>query len=206
MSKLLDGERLLWEGRPGRWAAARDILHIRWVLLYVAIMLVWSVGADRMHGASMLRSLADSAPVAVAGVLVLGGCLALGMAIARTTRYVVTSDRIIFHYGVALTATLSIPLRRVASVAVAVQDGGAGAIALKLKPGPGIRYVKLWPHARPWRFSAAQPMLRAVSDPVAVASIVSKAAAMVTQGVLHAAPETRPVMGVGQPELSAAGD
>ena len=111
-------------------------------------------------------------------------------AIARTTRYTLTTERCIMRYGVALTANLSLPLRRMASVSVAAREGGAGDILLKLKPGASrVRYLKLWPHVRPWRFKVAEPMLRGVPDAITVAALLSHAVAQVSPGVLHSLPE-----------------
>ena len=191
---MMPGERVLWEGRPGWRALARDVLHIHWVALYLAAMLIWGAASDRANGAGPVDTFLAELPLFLLGLAVLGACAGFAMACARTTRYTVTTERCILRYGVALTGTLSLPLRRVASIAVAAAEDGTADILLALKPGPGVRFLKAWPHVRPWRFSRPQPMLRCVSDGVAVAALLSQAAAGVSPGVLHAAPATKPVV------------
>lgn len=213
-SDMMPGERVLWEGRPSWRALARGTLHVPWVALYLALMLIWGAASDRMRGAGSVETLLAELPLFLLGLVVLGALAGFALACARTTRYTLTTERCVLHYGVALTGTLSLPLRRIAAVSVAVSSSGAADgtadILLALKPGPGIRFLKTWPHVRPWRFSPAQPMLRGVPDGMAVAALLSQAAAQVTPGVLHGLPDAAPALGpVGAPPGAiwpAAGD
>ena len=189
MKRLMEGERILWEGRPAWRAVALDVVRVGWIAAYLAVWLIWNAAQDRLAGLGPLETLRAGLPLLCAGLVVLVACAGFAYAIARTTRYTLTNERCILRYGVALTATLSLPLRRIAAVSVAVRAGGAGDIPLRLKPGARVRYLKLWPHARPWRYAAAEPMLRGVPDAVAIAALLSQAAAQVTPGVLHPAPE-----------------
>lgn len=79
------------------------------------------------------------------------------------------------QYGVALTATLSIPMRVIGCVAVS--DGPAGDVPVRLKPGNVISYLKLWPHARPWRMRRPEPMLQALPEAAHVAALLSRTVA-----------------------------
>ena len=208
MNKLMSGETLIWEGRPNWRAVARDVLHIRMLAGYFALMLLWEFAADRADGWSPLDTLWRGTGLCVTALVMLSLCAGFARAIARTTRYTLTSQRCVLAYGVALTATLSVPLRRVASVAVDARSDGKGDILLAPKPGPRLRYMKLWPHARPWRWSQAEPMLRGVPDVLAVAALISQAAKEAAPGIIHAAPSI-PARGapiVPEAAWSGAGD
>lgn len=194
MSKrLMPDERVLWESRPSWRAVARDVMYLGWLAMYVALLLVWHAADNRAAGLSLLATLQTGIPLAVLCLLVLGSCAGFAWAIARTTTYTVTSERCILHYGVALTGSLSIPLRKLASVSIAVHGDGTGDILLELKPGTKLGFIKLWPHVRPWRFGRPQPMLRGVVAVADVAARLSEAAATVSKGVLHPMPDLQPV-------------
>ena len=194
MSKLLPGEHILWEGRPDWRSLARNVTRAGWAAGYFAALLVWNGLQDRMNGAGPMEAVASAMPLLVSGLVVVAACLGLAYVMARTTRYTLTTERCILRYGVALSGTLSIPLRRLASVSVAANTkaGAAGDIPMKLKPGSGLRYMKLWPHARPGRYSRPEPMLRGVPNAVGLAAMLSHAAMNVNPGKLHAMPRAEP--------------
>ncbi len=185
---LMPGERVLWQGRPSWRAMARDVLHIRWVALYLAAFLIWGAYSDRTDGLGPLQALVASVPLLALGLVMLGACAGFAWACARTTRYTITNERCMLSFGIALTATLSMPLRRIAAVSVALRGDGAGDIPLALKPGRPVAFLKLWPHVRPWQFRSPQPMLRGIEDAKHVAALLSQAVAAVSPGRLTAAP------------------
>ncbi len=191
MSAALDrfspGEYLLWQGRP-RWTAlARDVVHVRPVALYLAAVWIWLAASNRLSGLSPTETLAAGTPLALVSLLVVGGCLAFAWGLARTTRYTLTNQRCILHYGLALTATLSLPLRQVASVAIAERPDGTGDLPMQLRPGRRVGYVKLWPHVRPWHLSHPAPMLRAIPEAARVGLLLSQAVAAVNAGRRYSA-------------------
>ena len=192
VEQLIPGERVLWQGRPNWRALARDVLHIRVVCLYIAVALVWRAASDRFDGAGSIETLRGCVPTLVLGGLVLGGVAVLAWACARTTTYTITTERCVLRYGIALEATLSIPWRRVAAVSVTSAADGTGDIPLALKPGSTLRTIKLWPHVRFWRVGRAQPMLRGVPDAVALAQLMSHAAAAVSAGRIEPNPGVAP--------------
>ena len=208
MSKLMSGERVLWEGRPNWRAVARDVLHVRFVAGYFALMLIWEFASDRSDGWGPLDTLWRGTGLFVTSLVALSVGVLYAWAIARTTRYTLTTERCILRYGVALTATLSVPLRRVALVGVHARADGRGDILLTPKPGRRLRYLNLWPHARPWRWSRAEPMLRGVPDVLSVAAAISQAARDAAPGVIHASPPARaqPVAPLPEATWSGAGD
>ena len=208
---LIPGERVLWRGRPAWGAVMRDVLHVRVVMAYFAAILLWGFAADRADGWGSLDTLWRGTPVVAMALAIFGACSLFAWAISRTTTYELTNERCVLHYGVALTASLSIPLRRIATVGVHARGDGTGDILLTPKPGGRLRYVKLWPHARPWRWSRAEPMLRGVPDATGIAMAISQAASGVAPGIMHAAPGPVPPAGaVPKPtwvvDGAAAGD
>lgn len=92
----------------------------------------------------------------------------------------------------ALPATLSIPLHRVAELSVRVHRAGTGDITLRPKPGSGLVYLKLWPHVRPWRLGAPEPMLRAIPQAGVVAPLFCRTLAAAAEA-RKAAQEPEPV-------------
>ena len=185
---LMPGERVLWQGRPSWRALARDVLHIRWVALYLALFLIYGAYIDRSQGLGPVATLAAGLPLFVLSLAILGACALFAWACARTTRYTITSERCLLSFGLALTATLSLPLRRIAAVSVATQGDGSGDIPLALKPGRKIAFLKLWPHARPWKFQQPQPMLRGVQDAARIAAMLGQAVDAVSPGKFAAIP------------------
>ena len=184
------------------------MLHIRLVALYLALFLIWGAYLDRSHGLGPVPTLLAGLPLFMLGLAMLGACAAFAWACARTTRYTLTNERCVLSFGMALTATVSVPLRRVGTVSVALRGDGSGDIPLALKPGRKLAFLRLWPHARPWHFQQPQPMLRGVRDAAHVATLVSQAAAAVSPGRLGAIsrePDGLPVPGLRQAISSAAG-
>ena len=208
MIKLMPGERIIWQGRPDWRAVARDVLHIRILAAYFALTLIWEFAADRADGWSPLQTLWRGTGLFMTSLVIVSLCAGYAWAIARTTRYTLTTERCILNYGVALTATLSVPLSRIASVAVDPRGDRKGDILLAPKSGPRLGYMKLWPHARPWRWSRAEPMLRGIPDAMTVATVISQAAKDAAPGVMHATPADRAQPGPILPEAtwSGAGD
>ncbi len=210
---LLPGECVLWRGRPSWRALARDLLHIRWIALYFAAFLIWNAHTDRSDGLGPMQTLGAGVPLFTLAAVVLGACATFAWLCARTTEYTITTERCIISFGIALTARLSMPLRRIASVSVAVRRDGTGNIPLAPKPGWRIAYLKLWPHARPWNVRRPHPMLLGVPDAAHVAAVLSTAIATVSAGKLSPLPPAqrrapvlplRPIRGPWKPTVSRA--
>jgi hypothetical protein len=79
--------------------------------------------------------------------------------------------------GIALPVTFNIPFTILESAGLRLYGSGAGDIPLVLGGTGRIGFLHLWPHARPWRLSRPEPMLRCVPDAQNVASILARAAA-----------------------------
>ncbi len=188
MRAMLPDECVLWQGRPAWRAVARDVLRIKWLASYFALMLIWQAASNRSEGLGPVDTLRAGVPLCLASLLLLGAAAGFAWAIARTTEYTITNQRCLLSFGVALNAKLSVPLRRLAAISVAAGPDGCGNIALRPKPGSRVSAIKLWPHVRYRRLGRSEVMLRAVPDALAMAALVSQAAAAVSPGALHALP------------------
>jgi hypothetical protein len=185
------GETVLWFGRP-RWKSlARRAFHVDLVAAYFMVMAVWAFLTAPVEAG-------PAAAFAAAGRLVALGALAslllgvLAYLSARTTLYVITSRRVVMKVGMALPIFFNLPFASIASAGLRTHGDGAGDIALALTPGKRIAYLHLWPHARPFRFSAPEPSLRCVPDAANVAAILARAVASASPGAAASARDDKP--------------
>ncbi|MCB1998648.1 MAG: PH domain-containing protein, partial [Rhodoferax sp.] len=92
------------------------------------------------------------------------------------TLYTLTDRRVVMRIGIVLTITFNLPLRRIVAADLRPGPCGTADIALRLEPGgPGIAWLTLWPHARPWRIGRAEPMLRCLPQGEQVAARLTRA-------------------------------
>jgi hypothetical protein len=160
--RLEQGEVLLWQGAPAWRPLAQRVFHARIVAGYFLALILFDMAYVRLHHMGRLAALRAAAPGLVTGAAVLLILAALAWAVCRTTRYSLTTRRIVMQFGVALPATLEVPLHRIGEAAIRVGRDHTGDISLRLLSGDHIAYVKLWPHAKPWRLGHPEPMLRDV--------------------------------------------
>jgi hypothetical protein len=76
---------------------------------------------------------------------------------------------------VVLSVNFNLPMRSIASADLRPLHDGYGDIALKLAGDVRIGYVHLWPHARPWRIGAPEPMLRCLPQAQEAARVLTQA-------------------------------
>ena len=167
------GEDVLWQGRPGTFALARDAFKVTWVAGYFAALTVWRVAAVADSAGT---ALAVCLPYVVIGLLVCGILTAMAAIQARSTVYTVTTARVALRIGAALTVTLNVPFRQIGNATLALKRDGTGTIALETLGETRISYLVCWPHVRPWHFARTQPALRAIPDAGRVARLLSDAA------------------------------
>jgi hypothetical protein len=174
---LPDGEAILWQGAPQWGVLARRLFHVRKIALVYAVLLAWFVYGDIAEGRAaddIIRSSLWATGAAAVGIAILSG---LAWLIARSTIYTITSRRVVMRFGVAFPITFNIPFRRIRSAGLRQFSDGTGNIPLRLSDDDRLAYLVLWPHARPWRFSNAEPMLRGLPDAGHVAGILAGALA-----------------------------
>jgi len=171
------GERMLWQGAPDARRLALRVFHLRALALYFAALMAWRGSAAWLDGAGWIgtgKAVLLAAALAAVAIGLLGG---IAWLVARTTVYTLTDRRVVMRIGVVLSVTFNLPLRQLDAVRLRCQADGSGDVALGLASGQRIAYLHLWPHARPWRFTHPEPMLRALPDASAVATQLSDALA-----------------------------
>ncbi|MEI6162047.1 MAG: photosynthetic complex putative assembly protein PuhB [Roseococcus sp.] len=175
--KLPEGEGILWQGSPRWWSLTSRALHLRGLAIYFGLMVAWSVGNAATSGISF----AEATLAAATSFGLAAGCLVvlvvIGRALANAALYTITNRRIVLRVGVALPMTINIPFTAIESAAVKRHADGTEDIVLTLAREHKIAWLALWPHARPWRVSRAEPMLRAVPVTSGAAQVLSRALA-----------------------------
>ena len=175
--RLAPGEHVLWQGGPRWQAIAARVFHVRLVIAYFVVLTLADMAAARLQHMGSAAALRAGVPGALTGAAATLILAAVAFAMGRTTRYTVTTRRVIMQFGVGLPATLVLPLHRIAAASVRVRADHTGDISLRLFPGDRIGFAKLWPHARPWRLAAPEPMLRDVPQAATVAAPLCRALA-----------------------------
>lgn len=169
------GEVILWQGRPSSALVARHLLKIRWIVGYFLVLAGWALLAglnDGQPAGGILFSVAVL--TALAGVLI-GMIELFAWAVAKTTLYTITTERIVMRFGVAISMTLNLPYRQVDGVALARLGEKAGMIAIALLPEQRLSWLIQWPHVRGFRFSRPEPSLICLADADEVSKVLSAA-------------------------------
>jgi len=172
---LFPGETLIWRGGPDARGIARRALHLRVIAVYFVLATLADMVQTRLLHFGRLAVLEAGLPGLLTGAATLGLGIAFAWGIARTTAYTVTSRRVIMQFGLALPATLELPLERIAAASVRVNIDHTGDIALRLRAEDSLSFLKLWPHTRPWHWLRPEPMLRDVPRAAVLAGPLCRA-------------------------------
>lgn len=164
-------ERVLWQGRPDLSVLARTAFHTRTVALYFAGLIAVSL---------IFGNTTSAAVCMVLGIAALAILQGLAWLSARSTLYIITDVRVIMRIGMAIEARINIPLKHIGAAHLNSRGKGHGDIALELNGERMLGNLLMWPHARPWKFTKPQPMLRAVPDAAHVAELLADACANVS--------------------------
>ena len=168
-------ERVLWEGRPNWTSVLRHVFRIRALAVYFLAILAWQVFDALNSGQPGHILMAKTAGFTGLALLCLAILSVMAWMIWRTTSYLITDRRVILKFGVALPATLDVPLNLVQHASVKVHSDGTGDIALALPPEQRIAPLLLWPHLKPWQINRPEPMMRGIENPEQVAEIFTQA-------------------------------
>ena len=187
------GERILWQGSPDARALARSAFHVRIVAGYFAVLAAWALISAIVAGVHSVTDLKGVALTIIVGFIGVGLLHLLAWGSARSTIYTLTNRRIVLRIGMALPKCINLPLGMIGAVDLAVRSDGSGDLPLTITGPQRLGYLALWPHARPWKISTPQPMLRAVPDAATIASMIARTC-------LAANPDGR----ISQPEMTAA--
>mgnify|MGYP006273310943 CR=1 FL=1 len=179
-------ERLLWQGSPQRRRVALDVFHLRAVAVYFAVLLAIRFALVQHDTGSIAEAIAATTWAAAFFALGLGLLWLLADLTARTTVYTITNRRVVMRIGIVLSLTFNLPFARIAAAQVRRRADGSGDLVFELLPEDKIAYAHLWPHARPWRFTHPQPMLRSLAG-------IDTPAALLTEAWLAVQPPTESV-------------
>jgi hypothetical protein len=174
-SALPVGERVIWQGKPSFKGLAFRTFHIRDVAIYFGILLAWRLWSDWTHGIPPGEAAVSAAWLIFPALSAVGVLAGLAWLFRRAACYTITSKRILFQFGVALPMTMNVPLGKIANAALKSNRDGTGDIPLKLSDSGRVSYLLLWPHIRPWRLRAPEPMLNGIPDAAEVAAKLAEA-------------------------------
>ena len=180
-TRLAPDEAVVWQGHPSWRLLARDVFHLRLLVAYLAFLVGLDAYQAWAKAIPLEKALHDSVPLAVIIAALFANVVGIAWLSARNTRYTITTRRVILAYGIALPATLAIPHGRIKKIEFALGTRHHGDIALSLEAGDHMPYLKLWPHARPWRLAHPQPMLRCVPQAAIIAGLATRAVAATAQ-------------------------
>ncbi|MEC9045561.1 MAG: photosynthetic complex putative assembly protein PuhB [Pseudomonadota bacterium] len=169
---LPENEHVIWQGAPHWRNFARNVFYSRIVVAYFGIVMLVLMGISILDGGDWREAAKAAIPVIFFALITIGILSILAWIGARATIYTVTNRRVVMRIGAAFSKSVDIPFKVIESVQLKSSPAGLGNISIKLKVGNSIPYFFIWPHARPWRFRDAEPMLRAVDDVEAIAKIL----------------------------------
>lgn len=199
--KLPEGEGILWQGSPRWWSLTQRALHLRALALYFALMVAWSVGTAATSGDSLVEMALASGTSLGLALLCLGVLTMIGRAMAGAALYTITNRRVVLRVGVALPMTINLPFSAIESAAVKRHADGTEDIVLTLSRDHKVAWLALWPHARPWRVSRAEPMLRGVPVTGGAAQVLARALAASASMAVPPLPEG---MAADRPRMAGA--
>ena len=171
---LPKGENILWQGSPDWRVLARTAFHTRLIAGYFIGLTAFAIGNAVWHGVTGLADLSGVAITLGGGVIGVALLHLLAWATARSTIYTLTDRRIVLRIGIALPKCINLPLGIIGNMDLRPRLAGTADLAIKLTSQQRLGYVALWPHARPWHYSEPQPMLRAVPDGQAIATLLAR--------------------------------
>ena len=198
------GETILWQGSPDWRSFAVSALHVRKVFAWFGLIAAWRLASAIHDGAITSLVWTQIAFLALLSLIAAALVCAFAYAVARTTVYTITNRRVAMRFGVALPMTVNLPYRQIDGASLRNLGEGFGDIPLVLASNRGLSWMVLWPHARPWRFSRPEPMLRSVPDAAAVAGLLARAFTE-TQPARIAVVATQAAQDGARPHLAPAG-
>jgi len=164
------GERVIWQGKPQFRGLALRAFHVREVAAYFGLLLIWRLWSNWSLGVPATEAAISALWLIVPALSAIAVLAGLAWLFQRAACYTITSKRVLFQFGVALPMTMNIPLGKIAGAALKTYRDGSGDIPLQLSDGNRVSYLLLWPHIRPWRLRAPEPMLNSIPDAAKVAA------------------------------------
>jgi hypothetical protein len=134
--RLLDGETVLWSGRPGRGLrlTSRDGLLIPFSLMWGGFAVFWEATVMRTSAPIFFRLW--GVPFVLIGVYLIAGRFVVDAWIRGRTRYAVTNQRILIARSAPFSNFISLNLKRLPDVELQEDAIGRGT----LRFGPAIPF------------------------------------------------------------------
>jgi len=169
------GERVIWQGKPTFTGLALRAFHIRGVAVYFGLLLIWRLCSNWFAGMPAAKAATSAMWLIAPAVISIAVLAGLAWLFRRAACYTITSKRVLFQFGVALPVTMNIPLSQIANAALKTYRDGSGDIPLRPSGSDRVSYLLLWPHIRPWRLRAPEPMLNSIPNAAKVAAKLAEA-------------------------------
>lgn len=181
-ARLPDGEYIAWQGRPTGRLIARRVFKTHWVAGYFLVLVAWALAAGFYDGRPLGEILFSAAVLLLLGGIAIAMLELFAWGVQKTTLYTITNHRLVMRIGVALSVTLNLPFRQIASADMSRDRDGSGDIVFRLNDGQRFSWLILWPHVRPWRMTRPEPSLRCIPDVEAVAKVLQAQLAEAAEG------------------------
>ncbi|MEO1407968.1 MAG: photosynthetic complex putative assembly protein PuhB, partial [Pseudomonadota bacterium] len=172
---LPEGETMLWQGQPSATGLLFGAFRLRWIIAYFVLTTfarLTYLASIEAQPAEMNSVALTSLVTCALAIAVLGG---IAYCMSRAAIFTITSKRVVIRHGVALPKYVNAPFSVMKSAQLKRRSVRLGDIALQMEEAGRTPYLHLWPFAKPFKYSAPQPMLRSVKDPETVASVLAKA-------------------------------
>lgn len=170
---LPKGEHVIWLDSPDWKSFALRVFHMKALAIYFTIAIAFNILWMVANGSPTADVLVSTARLLPLSLLALALFALVAWLMAKSTTYAITNHRVFLRIGVALSITVTVPLKTIRSADLKLYKDGTGDLPLSLTGEDRLAYLHLWPHARPWQLKDTAPMLRAVPDAKKVAEILT---------------------------------
>ena len=170
--KLPEGERILWQGSPDVKAMLLRVFHLKGLLIYFGLILLYQIVTGVTDGESLSAIFFSSLRITIFSAIGLSLVALLAYLMASTAVYTITNKRVVMRIGIVLNMTFNFPLKMIELADCGLTKKQSGDIYLKLSKETKIAIFHLWPHARPGKWALPQPALRGIKNCPEVAKIL----------------------------------
>ncbi|MEL6818317.1 MAG: photosynthetic complex putative assembly protein PuhB [Pseudomonadota bacterium] len=166
---LPQGEHIVWQGSPVARRIANQVLKLRWIVGYFAVLTAWLLVSGVYLGRTVESIIISMLIMMLAGALVSGFLWLIARSVARSTIYTITNRRIVMRYGIVLPTAFNLPYSEFESVNARVRPDGSGDIALRFRDDVRLAWLIFWPHVRGFRMARTEPQLTGLDNADAAA-------------------------------------
>lgn len=160
--KLPQGETILWQGTPDWVSLAIEAFHLRALLIYFTLMLLFQINyLTEQPGPLNLSAIALSLFMVV---MLLSSITLWAWMTAKASMYTLTNKRVVMRVGLVLSVTFNLPLKKILAANELHRKNNTSDISLSISEKDRIAWIHLWPHARPWRLNQPEPTLRCIKE------------------------------------------